>query len=56
MYVTLQRTYYYMSFKRLFPCEMMGSQKVPGMVILRSNGRTYGNAYLIAFNVGVLRA
>jgi hypothetical protein len=29
-----------------------GSQKVPGMVVLKCNGRTYGNAYLITFKVG----
>jgi hypothetical protein len=29
-----------------------GSQKVPGMVVLHNNGRTYGNAYLITFKVG----
>ena len=32
-----------------------GSQKVPGMVVLHCNGRTYGNAYLITFKVGPLR-
>jgi hypothetical protein len=26
---------------------MMGSQKVPGIVVLHCNGRTYGKAYLI---------
>jgi hypothetical protein len=29
----------------------MGSDKVPGMVILRYNGRTYRNAYIITFKV-----
>jgi hypothetical protein len=29
----------------------MGSQKVPGMVLLHCHGRTYGSAYLIAFKV-----
>jgi hypothetical protein len=33
----------------------MGSQKVPGMVVLHCNGRTYGNDYLITFKVGRLR-
>jgi hypothetical protein len=32
----------------------MGSQKVPGMVVLHWNGRTYSNAYQIAFRVGSL--
>jgi hypothetical protein len=32
-----------------------GSQKVPGMVILNCNCRTYGNAYLIIFKAGLLR-
>jgi predicted benzoate:H+ symporter BenE len=32
----------------------MGSQKVPGMVVLHSNGRTYGNAALIILKVGTL--
>jgi hypothetical protein len=30
----------------------MGSQKVPGMLVLHCNGRTYGNSYLVAFKVG----
>jgi hypothetical protein len=34
----------------------MGSQKVPGIVALNCNGRTYGKAYLIVFKVGPLRA
>jgi hypothetical protein len=29
----------------------MGSQKVPGIVVLHCNGRTYGKVYLIAFQV-----
>jgi hypothetical protein len=33
----------------------IGSQKVPGMVVLQCNGRTYGNACLIAFKVRPLR-
>jgi hypothetical protein len=32
----------------------MGGQKVPGMVVLHCNGRTYGNAYLITLKVGPL--
>jgi hypothetical protein len=32
----------------------MGSQKVPGMVVLHCNGKTYGNTYLITFKVGPL--
>jgi len=31
-----------------------GSQKVPGIIVLYCNGRTYDNAYLIAFKVGPL--
>jgi hypothetical protein len=34
----------------------MGNQKVPRMVVLHCNGRTYGNAFLITFEVGPLRA
>jgi hypothetical protein len=34
---------------------MMSSQKVPEIMILRCNGRTYGKAYLITFKVGPLR-
>jgi hypothetical protein len=34
----------------------MGSQKVPGMVVLHCNDRTYSTAYLITFNVGPLNA
>jgi hypothetical protein len=34
----------------------MVSQKVLGMVVLHWNGKTYGNAYLITFKVGLLRA
>jgi hypothetical protein len=34
----------------------VGSQKVPRMVVLHCNGRSYGNAYLITFNVGLLHA
>jgi hypothetical protein len=34
----------------------MCSQKVHGMVVLRCNDRTYGNAYLVTFKVGPLRA
>jgi hypothetical protein len=30
------------------------SQKVPGMVVLHCNGRTYGNDYLLTFKVGPL--
>jgi hypothetical protein len=33
---------------------MMGSQKVPGMVVLHCDGRTYGNGYLITFKAGPL--
>jgi hypothetical protein len=33
----------------------MGSQKVPEMVALHCNGRTYDNAYLITSKVGPLR-
>jgi hypothetical protein len=32
----------------------IGNQNVPGMVVLPSNGRTYGNCYLITFTVGLL--
>jgi hypothetical protein len=32
----------------------MGSQNVPGMVVLHCNGRTQGNANLITFKVGTL--
>jgi hypothetical protein len=32
----------------------MGSQKVPGMMVMHCNGRTYGKAYIIAFKVGLL--
>ena len=28
-----------------------GTQKVPEMVVLHCNGRTYGNAYLITFKL-----
>jgi hypothetical protein len=34
----------------------MGNQKVPRMVVLQCNGKTYGNAYLITFKVGLLLA
>jgi hypothetical protein len=34
----------------------VGSQKVPGMVVLHCNGRTYGNDYPITFTVRPLRA
>jgi hypothetical protein len=34
----------------------MVSQEVPGMEVLHCNGQTYGNAYLITFKVGLLRA
>jgi hypothetical protein len=34
----------------------MGSQKVPGIVTLHSNGRTYGNTYPVFFKAGLLRA
>jgi hypothetical protein len=37
------------------PEHMRGSQKVPGMVVLHCNGRTYGNAYLITSKLGPLR-
>jgi hypothetical protein len=33
---------------------MRGSQKVPRMVVLHCNDRTYGNVYLITFKVGPL--
>ena len=32
-----------------------GSHKVPGIVVLHCNGRTYDNAYLITFKVRSLR-
>jgi hypothetical protein len=32
----------------------MGSQKVPGMVVLHCDGRVYSNDYLITFKVGSL--
>lgn len=35
---------------------MMGSQKVPGVVVLHNNGRTYGKTYLNTFKVGPLHA
>jgi hypothetical protein len=34
----------------------MSSQKVPGVVILHCNARTYYNTHLITFTVGPLRA
>jgi hypothetical protein len=33
---------------------MRGSPKVPGIVLLQCNVRTYGNAYIIAFKIGPL--
>jgi hypothetical protein len=35
---------------------MMGSQKVPRMVVLHCNGTIYGNAYLITYKVESLHA
>jgi hypothetical protein len=34
----------------------MGTQKVPGIILLHWNGTTYENAFLITFKVGSLRA
>jgi hypothetical protein len=34
----------------------MGSQKIPGMLVLHCNGIHTGNAYLITFKVGPFRA
>jgi hypothetical protein len=31
---------------------MVGSQKVPGIVVLHCNDKTYGNAYQITLEVG----
>jgi hypothetical protein len=33
----------------------MGSQKVPKVVVLHSNGRTFGTTYLITFKAGPVR-
>jgi hypothetical protein len=35
---------------------MMSSQKVPRIVALDCNGRTYSSTYLITFKVGLLHA
>jgi hypothetical protein len=39
---------------QLLSCYAMDSQKVPGMVVLHCDGRTWSNAYLITFRVGLL--
>jgi hypothetical protein len=37
-------------------CITMGSQKVPGIVVLHCNGRSYGSDYVITFKIGPMRA
>jgi hypothetical protein len=37
-------------------CSTKGSQRVPAMLVLHCNGRTYGNAYLITFKARSLYA